>query len=463
MDFQLPVALVDRSDSRSIVMAVDRSALKRGIYPGLPYANAIALCPELHAVYPHPQRIEYVHQRVIRHLGTFSPKIEPVAELPGAYYLDVSGMHRLEPNLQTWAQRLQGILQDHEQLHAKVAIGFTRFGVRAAVHSTASVVLFESASEEIETALSIPLEKLNLPSRPLMELDKLGIHTVGDLQKLSEWEVRSRFSEELFNLIRKAKEEDGTVHGIRPPAPYYFAQIDLDYAEGDVERILAVIRRIWNPLLEKMKELAEGVSEIHLRLTKDFGGACNEKLRTAKPTLDQTTLIDLLRLRLHAMNLDEGVVGISVHVIPGVLPSPQMDLYQDIVKSERNLLAANRALARICAEFGPEQVLRARCLNAHLPEDSYEWEYFDRLRNHASADQGNAFMVRRILDDPNRISTPRRATLEKVRGPYSTTGFWWRPIGIHRNDYFVETSDGCTQWIFYDCINRQWYERGFVQ
>ena len=73
-DFQLPVALVDRSDFHSIVMAVDRSALKRGIYPGLPYANAIALCPELHAVYPHPQRIEYVHQRVIRHLGTFSPK-----------------------------------------------------------------------------------------------------------------------------------------------------------------------------------------------------------------------------------------------------------------------------------------------------------------------------------------------------------------------------------------------------
>ena len=463
-DFNLPVVLIDRSDrsdSRSTIMAVDQPASKRGIHSGMAYVTAIAVCPELHAVCPHIMQINQVNQQLINHLTGFSPAVEPVPEYPGAYYLDIRGMHHLEPDLHAWGSRIQTMVYEREQLHASIVFGFTRFGVRAAAQSADSIIVFESMSSESQAVMSIPLAKLNLSTRPLKELEKLGVHTVGDLRQLPEWEVRSRFTEDLFDLIRKAKSDDATVRGVHIPKPYCVKK-DLEYVESDAERIVDIIQEICRPVLGTMERHSEGVNRFDIRLTKDLGGTCREQLKTAEPTLDKPTLFDLLRLRLHAINLDGGITALSIYIFPAPLPSSQLSLYQDFAKTENNLLAANRALARIRAEFGPERVLQAHCLPSHLPEESFEWKLFDQIRKPSPEQQPNC-LVRRILDTPKKISTPRRARLRRVFGPYTTSGYWWRKSEVHQSDYFVETQDGCTQWIFYDNIRRQWYERGFVQ
>ncbi len=461
-DFKMPIALVDRNDSRSSVISVDRLAAKQGVYSGMSYATAIVLCPELHAVCPHAEQINQVHQRLVRHLNTFSPAVEPVPEIPGAYYLDVRGMHHLEPDLHAWGERMQTILYEREQLRSSIVFGFTRFGVRAAAYSTDSIIIFESTSSELQTVMSIPLAKLNLSARPLKELEKLGVHTVGDLRRLPEWEIRSRFTEELFDLVRKAKSDDATVYGVDPPRPYR-VQTDLEYVESDVDRIVEIIQKICRPVLGEMKKYSEGVSRFDLRLTRDLGGTCRKRIKTAEPTLDEPTLLDLLRLQLHAINLDDGITALAINIIPATLPSSQLSLYQDFAKSENNLLAANRALARVRAEFGPDRVLQAHCQASHVPEESFEWKLFDQLRKPSPAQQQTARLIRRILDRPNRISTPQRAKLLRVFGPYTISGFWWRNRKVHQNEYFIEASNGCTQWIFYDSVRRQWYERGLVQ
>ncbi len=461
-NFDRPIALVDRNDSRSTVWAVDQRASKKGIFPGLRYVNAVALCPELHAVSPHPQEIDLVHQRLIRHLLLFSPEIEPIPELPGTYYLDISGMSRLEPDLNAWAQRLRDALFEKEQLKANITIGFTRFGVLFAIHTNRPITVFKSISEELDTVFLMPLTKLNLPSKPIKELNKLRIRTVGELRSLPAWEVRARFSEELYELIRKAKSTDGKVRGIRLPKNYT-ASIELDYVESNVEQILKIIQRIWTPLLEKMNDLLQGVREIHIRMKKDISGFCQTRLKTSEPTLNELTLVDLLRLRLDSMKLRDGVTEIAIQLIPGPLPDPQQGLYQHITKSEHDLRAANRALARVRAEFGANQILIAKCEDSHLPEESYQWKPLDSLREHAPQPQTYVSIIRRAFDYPMPIATPRRALLQHVFGPYPISGFWWRKTMIHRDDYFVENQVGSVEWIFYDHVSRQWYARGFIQ
>ena len=461
-DFHHPVALVDREDARATIIAVDSNASRRKIYPGLRYVSAVAICPELHAVSSHPRQIDQIHQRVLHDLGSFSPGVESAQQLPGTYYLDCSGMDRLEPDFHAWAKRIRETLWSHERLKACIAIGFTRFGTFAAARSSESVVIFKSILEEREAAFSTPLAHMNLPARPMKELEKLAVHTVGDLRRLPEWEVRSRFAEELFDLVRRTKDENGSVHGIRLPEPY-LAHIDLEYVESDAERILTVIQRIWTPLLKRMKEHAQGVRELHIRLEKNVGETCYEKLQTAKPTLDEPAIVELLRLRLHALNLDHGITALGIRMIPGELPDPQLDLHRDFVKPAQDAAAAERALARVCAEFGPQRVLRAKCLRSHLPEESFAWEFFDRMREPAPARCEKPGLIRRIFDQPVRISTPRRTALQRVLGPYSISGFWWREATVHRSSYFVEAMNGTVQWVFYDRIARQWYEQGFVE
>lgn len=461
-DFRMPIALVDRNDSRSSVISVDPRAARQGVHSGMSYATAIALCPDLHAVCPHAEQINQVHQRLVRHLNEFSPAVEPVPEIPGAYYLDVRGMHHLEPDLHAWGQRMQSILYEREQLHAGIVFGFTRFGVRATACQTRSITVFESASSESQAVMSIPLAGLNLSARPPEELEKLGVCTIGDLRKLPEWEIRSRFTEELFDLARKAKSEDASVYGVEPPAPYC-VRTDLDYSEPDADRLVEIIHRTYRPVLGEMRKRSEGVDRLDIRMIRDLGGTCRELIKTAQPTLDESTLLDLLRLRMHAITLDDGITALAINIIPGALPDPQLSLCQDFTKSENSLLAANRALARVRAEFGPDRVLQAHCRASHLPEESFGWKLFDQISKPSPVEKHTSCLIRRILDQPIRISTPQRARLRRVFGPYTVSGLWWRNHKIDRNEYFIEDSNGCTQWIFYDNLRRQWYERGLVQ
>ena len=461
-DFQAPVALVDREDSRAVVMAVDQRAAKHGIYPGLTYATAIGLCPNLHATYTDPQQVNQIHQQLIERLGLFSPAVEPVADLFGAYYLDVSGMTRLEPDLVAWGQRLQNMLLDEENLKATIVIGFTRFGVQTTASSTSGVVFFKSPQSEAEAALGTPLKRLCLPAKPLKELAKLNIRTVGDLKTLPDWEVRARFAEPMFELARKIKEQDSAVRGATFLEPYV-AHVDFDHVESDAKRLVAALEQLYIPLLEKMKRHAQGVNAIHIRLNRDNGTTSDEKVQTAKPTLDTTTLADLLCLRLYAIELDEGVTGMAVHLIAGALPDPQGNLHPALIKSDQIILKANRAIARIEAEFGTQRILRAKCSKAHLPEDSFQWEPFDQLRHHKSGQQTSAAMIRRFFDQPRCVPTPERSSFQRILGPYAVSGFWWRDNSVQRNDYFVETRSGKTQWIFYDKNSRQWYTQGLVQ
>ena len=460
-DFSSPIAVVDRDNAQSHILLVDSHAKKRGIQPGLRYSTAVALCPDLHAVVIHPQKIESAQQQVLSLLGRFSPGIEPAMELPGTFYLDGRGMRRFAPDMNIWGHRIQQALYAKERLHTHIAIGFTRFGVFTVSRIRKGITVFKDVWAEQEGALNTPLKYLEISQGTLKELEKLGICTIRNLLRLPEWELRTRFNEELFELVRRSKTKEHMVYGIELEQPF-LAQADLEYVLEDNEQILSMIQELCNPLLKQLADRQQGVKEIHLGLKMDVGGSCSEKLQPAEPTLHLPTLAELLRLRLNTLDLKWGIIGITVPLLPDALPNPQRDLSRNFAKTVQNLAAADQALARIRAEFGAERVLRAKCVPSHLPNESISWEFFDHMRNPAPGILKPS-LVRKILDQPRRISTPRRSRLNKVLGPYTTSGFWWRESRIVRNDYFVETENGTIQWIFYDCVGKQWYEQGEVQ
>ena len=49
-------------------------------------------------------------------------------------------------------------------------------------------------------------------------------------------------------------------------------------------------------------------------------------------------------------------------------------------KPTRDLDAANRALARLRAEFGDEAVVYAKLTDGHLPEARFTWEPLTRVK-----------------------------------------------------------------------------------
>lgn len=463
--FRLPLAVIDRDDAAATILFADEQAMKLGIHPGLRYATAVTLSPGLHAAPVHPRQVEAAHRNIMRRLQEFSPGVEALEESPGAYYLDIRGMRHIAPDLAAWALDMQSDLSRHERLQINVATGYTRFGVLTAVRKETrpmSVTIFSSESQERHAALQTPLNRLVLPSRALREIEKLEVHTVKDLRRLPEAELGARFSEELLELARKSRDSRGDVHAAPASLPYR-ASAAFQPAQGDVEQLLTAILHLCRPLMHRMRRQFLGVRSIRLDITTDLGETAKESVRAASPTLDETALARVLRLRLDSLKLNHGVTSLDIRLIPAPLPDPQRALDAGFAETARKMDAANQALAQIRAEFGNESALRARCVDSHLPRESFAWEPFGRMRPPSLRDERGPCLIRRIHDLPKRVSTPRRATLKRVFGPYALSGYWWREIPARETHYYVETERGAALWLYYDDIARQWHEQGSVQ
>jgi protein ImuB len=142
---------------------------------------------------------------------------------------------------------------------------------------------------------------------------------------------------------------------------------------------------------------------------------------------------------------------------------------------KRDLAAANRALARVRAEFGDEAVVQARLRAGHLPEGRFTWEALDTLSEPKARNVDTGRLIRRIYDQPILLQPqPREAQdgwmllgfeqgpVVNMSGAYIVSGGWWRRM-VHREYYFSETQKGGIFWVYFDRIRRRWFLHGRVE
>jgi protein ImuB len=206
----------------------------------------------------------------------------------------------------------------------------------------------------------------------------------------------------------------------------------------------------------------------------DHGNWLKEPLRPAAPTLDSTQILDLVRLRLESLRLAGGVVEIELRADVCAATSEQLRLFTE--KPVRDLDAANRALARLRAEFGEESVVCAKLANGHLPEARFAWEPLSQVKLPKPKNAAVKTLVRRIRAKPQRLAGApypshedgwlilghQYGSIDKLTGPYIFSGGWWNRE-IQREYYYAETRRGDFLWLYYDRVRRRWFWQGAVE
>src|SRR4029077_19541396 len=117
---------------------------------------------------------------------------------------------------------------------------------------------------------------------------------------------------------------------------------------------------------------------LQLALLIDHNGWLKEPLRPATPTLNAAQILDLIRLRLESFQLAAGVVEIELSAEACAATREQLRLFAE--KPTRDFDAANRALARLRAEFGDEAVVCAKLTDGHLPEARFVWQPLTQVK-----------------------------------------------------------------------------------
>jgi protein ImuB len=295
--------------------------------------------------------------------------------------------------------------------------------------------------------------------------------------------LRERFGKQAHRLYHMAAGDLWTPLEPRAPDEPALQKYILDDPENDTTRLLFLIKQLLHLLLATLAARHEALLILWLSLLVDHNGWLKEPLRPASPTLDSMQILDLVRLRLESLRLAAGVIEIELRAETCAATSEQLRLFTE--GPTRDLDAANRALARVRAEFGDDAVVSAKLTDGHLPEASFTWEPIDRIKlpkNHLNDLNGlnvlnrssSKVLVRRVYAKPHRLDAgPHRShedgwllgtkhgAIDKLTGPYVFSGGWWNRE-IQREYYFAETRRGDLLWLYYDRIRRKWLWQGTV-
>ncbi len=476
-----------KTSRRALVLWVNEKARRLGVLPGLRYAAAFSLASTLRAGEVALAESQQAIAELTHGLMRFTPEVEPSLQEPGVFWLSGAGLQRLYASPQKWGYAVHGDLRARG-FTVNLAVGFTRFGTYAVAKAKTGVTFFYDPAEERSAAREVPLSRLNIEPAFRDMLFKLGIKTVGGLLTLPPGGLRERFGKEAHRLYRMAAGDLWTPLAPQTPEEPARQKYLLDDPEEDSTRLLFLIKQLLHPLLATLAQRHQALLALELALLIHHGPWLRESLRPATPTLDAAQILDLVRLRLESLQLPAGVGEIELSAEACAATREQLRLFTE--QPARDLDAANRALARLRAEFGEEAVVYARLTDGHLPEARFTWEPLTRIqlpqnvlndlngaqRLNSLNPSASKVLIRRIHAKPLRLAGgpyhshedgwlilgPKHGTIDKLTGPYVFSGGWWNRE-IQREYYFAETRHGDLLWLYYDRVRRRWFWQGAVE
>lgn len=467
-----PVAVVAEDKPQGLILWVNEKARRKGVVPGLRYAGGSSLAAGLRAGVVPSAEVEEGVALLTEKLMRFTPHVEPSVAGPGVFWLSVAGLNLLHPSLREWADSIRAFLEGGG-LWGNVVVGFSRFGTYVVARAQRGAVLFEDPSEECAAARQVSLNCLDLGPDFQMTLVKLGVKTVAQLLSLPAAGLAERFGREAYRIYRMAAGDLSAPLQPHPAREPIRQMLVLDDPETEVTRLTFLVKRLLHPVLSALVARRQALAELALHLLLERKERHEERIRPAAPTLDPVQLLELVRLRLEALELAAGVIEIELTAEGSPAMEEQLRFFQE--RPRRDLDAANRALARLRAEFGDGAVVQARLRDGHLPEARFTWQPLEKVALPKARHLAKRTLVRRILAKPVSLpSQPRThedgwlllgpgfGPVNRLCGPYILSGGWWIRE-IHREYYFVETQRGDLLWVYYDKRRRRWFLQGWVE
>jgi protein ImuB len=471
---KLPSAVVAHDKPQGEIQLASPEARAAGVLPGMRYAQGLSLAVGLRAAEVPAGEVEAAIQVLANLLRRFSPDVEASKEEPGVFWLNAAGLLSIFQSFDHWAETIHSTLAAGGW-RASVAVGFRRFAVYVIAKGHEDILVLPDANAEEAAFYEVPLSAMALHPPLRDTLLKLGILTMGEFVRLPPAAVRRRFGSEAACFHALARGETFDPFAPEFPAEIAACTIMPENPESNSVCILSAIQEHLEPLLAKLAARNEALRELEVSFLLERHGERTDFIRPAEKTLDESLIMDLLRLKLEGFPLPAPAKEITL--IAHGTPAAQHQIRLFLKAPKRDMAAANRALARIRSELGEHTVVRARLQEGHLPETRFTWEQLTCLPKANPAPVRTAAMVRRLYSRPAFMaSRPRqesRPALDRIFGavnhswgPYVISGQWWHSSdghAIHRCYYFLETAGGSTLWVYYDSRLKQWFLHGQVE
>jgi len=466
---QAPVVIIESEGGEGAhakIIACGALAVAVGLKPGMTLGSAWALAAGLTVC----TRDVAAEMNALRDVAAWAMQFSSMVVVcpPCGVSIEIGGSLGFFGGLEILLEQIQS---GAEELGFSVGMAAAPTPIGACLMAHSGIVMPVRNKHQLEGVLSdLPVGHLGyarlgsagLPQSSITALDKLGLHTLGECEKLPRAALGRRV-EGLVPLLDKA-------YG-RVPDPrtsfelpsHFHAQLSLPAPVMEVEALVFGLNRLVQALSGYLEARAAGAMALVLTLSYETNHERSEiSLRMVTPSRDPSHLMVLAREKLERFTLPANVSGLTLSVPEtGVLAPESMDFFAARSTGQDAVQGLAQLVERLGARLGEQAVQGLDLRSDHRPERA--WASTSPVSpatkrpeaSSASRIPGALARPSWLLPSPVPLTTAQGCpllggVLVLEAGPERIESGWWDGADVSRDYYSARNPLGEKVWIYED-------------
>jgi DNA polymerase-4 len=281
-----PLLIGGSPEGRGVVMTASYKARESGVHSAMPMARALALCPQAIVLPARHNEYRRMSRQVMAVLAEFSPLVEQMSI--DEAYVD------LTDQVQSWdeavdaAQQIQGRIKENKGLSASLGVATNKLVAKVASDrdKPGGLTIVRPGDEAVFLA-PLPVRVLwGVGPVTAARLARTGVQTVGELAKLSELELRTRFGRHGAGMFRQARGIDRRPLVMEREAKSVSQERTFGRDLIDVEELHEQLARLSEGVARRLQRSSLAAGTVALKLRYADFSTLSRQMTLAVPTDD---------------------------------------------------------------------------------------------------------------------------------------------------------------------------------
>jgi DNA polymerase-4 len=276
-----PFMVGGRADQRGVVASASYPARKFGVRSAMPTAQALRLCPKLIVVSGRHEAYGEYSRKVMDLLREYGEALQQISV--DEAFLDLTGF---SSDSKALALEIQQRIREELQLPASIGVATSKLVAKmASGQAKPNGVLVIEPGQEAEFLAPMAVGELwGVGKATVPRLEKMGIKTIGDLQRANPINLTRVFGNQAEQVIERARGIDRSPVEVDREAKSISEERTFARDISDREELRKVLLNLSDAVAARLRKHGLFAKTIHLKLRwHDF------KTVTRQTTLSQPT------------------------------------------------------------------------------------------------------------------------------------------------------------------------------
>lgn len=459
-----PFVLTLKQKNANRIYCLNTAATQQGLQQGMAYTDARAFCPTLQSRVAMPDQDQRFLNLLCRWATRYCPWVGREGE--DGLVMDITGSAHLFGGEVAMLSDMRSRLM-RAGLSVQIGLADTRGAAWALAHYGEG----NAANGNTLAALStLPVAALRIDDQTSATLQRLGLHSIGDLAKTARAPLNRRFGPALLRRLDQAlgaQPEEISPHSL---PQHYAVRLTLPEPIGLLSDVMAGAERLLDQLCDKLKAHDMGARQLCITLRRVDQDHQQVELRLARPLRDPRRILALFERGLAEIDAGFGIDLLRLEATQVEnLPVQQISHVSGDAQGKLDDL-----ISRLGTRVGLENIQRFLPADSHIPERSFimvPTAYSEPASGWANNQPRPICLfppepiAARGSQPPKQFRWRRMSlTTGRATGPERIAPEWWLEDENWRSglrDYWrVETTQGRRLWMFYTPQKPGWFVHG---